>query len=163
MLVFLKVHYQVLWSVYHPLVCDKFTLREKSQKSKKEERGANVHAALFSQQNIIVSNPLDAATNQFDKIKNYWSLMSCFCNRVFHINESVKHLACHKERTASATPVALSHSIKQRPGAHTGAECVLIGALIRKKAAGGSLWKKEKGQLERDGSRGVRNKIREAG
>lgn len=29
----------------------------------------------------------------------------------------------HNERTASGTLVALSHSIKLRPGAHTGAEC----------------------------------------
>lgn len=64
--------------------------------------------------------------------------MTFFCIRVFHVN--VSQYTCPViKRTASATPVALSHSIKQRPGAHTGAECVLIGPLIRRKAAGGSL------------------------
>lgn len=31
----------------------------------------------------------------------------------------------------SGTPVDLSHSIRLRPGAHTGAECVLTEPLIR--------------------------------
>lgn len=36
----------------------------------------------------------------------------------------------------SGTPVYLSHSIRLRPGAHTGAECVLTEPLIRATAKG---------------------------
>jgi len=41
------------------------------------------------------------------------------------VAELVIHSPCHKEHPVSGTLVALSHSIKLRPGAHTGAESVL--------------------------------------
>lgn len=49
----------------------------------------------------------------------------------------------------SGTPVDLSHSIRLRPGAHTGAECVLTEPLIRATAKERDCAEGRKGWTER--------------
>ncbi len=55
--------------------------------------------------------------------------------------------SCHTEHTVSGTLVALSHSIRLRLRAHTGAECVLR-ATYQRRGNSREVGKGEKGQIE---------------
>lgn len=68
-------------------------------------------------------------------------------------------MPCHKERTVSGTLVALSHSIRLRPGAHTGAECVLRATYQgrgNRREAGKQSRERPDRVTDRDRERGVR-------